>query len=311
LGDLDQCPTCGQNLKGTNLEKHIRELKKQISDLGDQIKKDEPVILEKQREALRKKIHQGTDHTRSFENKADDARASFNRLLPIVAQLQAAIRVTEQRITEHEQAENPYRAQLQQLRKQKTQLAADMTDIKERLQNLEGLIERYKFWVKGFKDVRLYIVDEVLQELELVTNTMLEEIGLIDWNVRYAIEKENKSGTINRGLNVVIQSPTNKDPVKFENWSGGEGQRLRLVSALALSEVLLNYAGVNPNLEALDEPSQHLSKEGVRDLCTYLSDRAKQLSKILLLVDHVTVESSLFTSVITVRKTKKGSYIDV
>lgn len=307
LGDLDNCPTCGQKLKGTSLASHIKELKNNITDLANQIKKGEPVELAKKKETIQNRIHQNVEHTKQFEAKASEARSSLDRLIPIVSQLQAFIRVNEQKIIEDEQAENPYRDQLQQLRKQKTQLVSDMNELKEKLQNIEELLERYKFWVKGFKDVRLYIVDEVLQELEIVTNTMLEEIGLVGWAVQYDIERETKSGTVARGLNVIIQSPTNKEPVKWESWSGGEAQRLRLVSALALSEVLLNYAGVLPNLEILDEPTRGLSN--TNGLVEILANRAAQLNKIVILIDHRTIESASFDSTITVTKTKKGSFI--
>ena len=181
--------------------------------------------------------------------------------------------------------------------------------IRDRLK-LTRLMERTRFWVKGFKDVRLYVIEEVLAELELTTNAALEEVGLVGWKVEYSIEKETKSGTIQRGLNVIIHSPATKTPVRWECWSGGEGQRLRIVGALALSQVLLNYAGIETNLEVLDEPTQHLSAEGVRDCCDFLAARAKQLGRQCWYVDHQSVESTRFASVVTVVKDKRGARIE-
>src|SRR6202035_4690082 len=101
-----------------------------------------------------------------------------------------------------------------------------------------------------------------------------------------------------------------KELVKWRSFSGGENQRLRLIGALALSEVLLNYVGITPTLEILDEPSKSLSRQGVKDLIDYLADRAQNLGKRILLVDHHAYESSKFASVTTVVKDKSGSYIE-
>jgi len=129
------------------------------------------------------------------------------------------------------------RKQLKQYEKQEEEIGREMDKISRR-------VERTKLWVKYFKDIQLYIIEDVLHELELVSNAMLPEIGLEDWSIAYAIERETKSGTTQRGLNVTINSPANKGAVKWNAWSGGEGQRLRIVGALALSEVLLNHADV-------------------------------------------------------------------
>ena len=64
------------------------------------------------------------------------------------------------------------------------------------------------------------------------------------------------------------------------------------------------------SLEILDEPTRGLSDEGVVDLCEFLADRAKQLDRAVIYVDHMSVESSRFTSVLTVVKTAKGSQIE-
>jgi len=145
-----------------------------------------------------------------------------------------------------------------------------------------------------------------LQELELAANVMLEQMGLIGWQLKYATEKETKKGSITRGLNVTVLSPRNDRAVKWECWSGGARQRLRLIGALALSEVLLARVGLEPSLEILDEQCANLSIEGIEDLVDYLHDRAAQLDRVIYLIEHHTVASSKFASTINVVKTTKG-----
>jgi DNA repair exonuclease SbcCD ATPase subunit len=204
---------------------------------------------------------------------------------------------------------NPYIAQIKDIKEHATNVDTALKLGKTEVEKLGRKIVRAQFWVKGFKDVRLYIIEEVLQELELATNAALEDVGLLGWEVKYDIEKETKSGTIQRGLNVTILRPGLKERVRWESWSGGEGQRLRVVGALSLSEVLLDHAGVRTSLEVLDEPAHFMAPDGVRDLTDYLAWRAQGLERSTFYIDHMSIDSARFTSVMTVTKTKDGAHV--
>jgi ABC-type multidrug transport system ATPase subunit len=59
----------------------------------------------------------------------------------------------------------------------------------------------------------------------------------------------------------------------------------------------------------LDEPTQHLSDIGVNDLNDYLAERARQLKRCIFYIDHASVESSKFASVLTIEKGEVGSFL--
>ena len=313
LGEADECPTCGQSLKGTNLNKHKAELKKQLAEVSKKLTKAEASRddLIAQWNELQPKLANSRKAEQTFQHKMEDNGDALQRINPVLSELNAQIGQLEAGAKEKQTEANPYTEQTIDLKRKIKNLKGEYKELEERLKRLSEQIERTNFWVKGFKEVRLYVIEDVLQELELTTNAALADVGLVDWQVQYSVEKELKSGNIQRGLNVMIQSPKDKAPVKWECWSGGEGQRLRLVGALALSEVLLSRAGVEPKLEVLDEPTRGLSDEGVADLCEFLADRAKQLDICVMYIDHMSVESSRFTSVLTVVKTAKGSELVV
>jgi len=310
LGQGGTCPTCGQSVKGTDLAKHQRELFKEASALTKEINAWPPAELTNDLGQAKVLLEDCERKEREYSAKEREERSVIETLTQTIADLKGSMAGLKASSNDRAREANPFAAQLQTHAKRLNELKADEADIKEEIIKLTRLMERTKFWVKGFKDVRLYVIDEVLSELELTTNAVLEEVGLVGWKVAYAIEKETKSGTIQRGLNVAIHSPTNKTPVRWESWSGGESQRLRIIGALALSEVLLNHAGVETNLEILDEPTQHLSAEGVRDCCDFLAARAKQLGRQCWYVDHQSVESARFASVVTVVKDKRGARIE-
>lgn len=313
LGEADECPTCGQPLKGTNLSKHKATIKKELEAVGKKLASTEAAHarLTKEINDFQRTLNTGRTGEREFQARVNANHDALLRLAPTLADLNAQVAQLEAGSKKQQTEANPYTEQVTELKRKIKKLEGEYAELEARLKRLSEQIERTRFWIKGFKEVRLYVIEDVLQELELTTNAALADVGLIDWQVQYSTEKETKSGTIQRGLNVMIQSPKDKAPVKWECWSGGEGQRLRLIGALALSEVLLSRAGVEPKLEILDEPTAHLSSEGVIDLCEFLADRAKQLDKICLYVDHQSVESVRFTSVLTVIKTAKGSELVV
>lgn len=304
----DKCALCGQSIGG-KATKHVREhMLDRIDALDAKVKADKkgPKLLGRVQEIRQEmdRLHATMD---GFRQKADKAKATLDMATPLLAQLKAKVDSADLIEAELKAAENPYHGQLQARRKERDRIKKSVALAEIRLDKLAGQIERTKFWRKAFKDVRLYVVDGILQELEMATNMMLPEVGLAEWQVFYDIEKTTKAGTQSRGLNVFIKSPDNKEPVRWESWSGGEGQRLRIVGALAFSDVLLRHSGVSANIEVLDEPTQHLSGTGVRDLLEFLAGRAKAFERSIFYVDHMSVESAAFASVTTITKDAKGS----
>lgn len=313
FGNGTDCPICNQPVKGTVVDKHIREVKAKIKAIRDNIidRADDLKKLQEAADALDKQIKATRQTLRDKQIKADEAQAKKELHAPRAAELSLKITMLEATLTAGEREANPHQDEVSKLRRETTKLKADIKQAQIDLDALRRAVERNRFWIKGFKDIRLLAIEDVLGELELMTNSSLTEMGLVDWSVRYAIERETKSGKMSRGLNVLIQSPSNAVPVKWECWSGGEGQRLRLCGALALSDVLLNHAGIQPDFEILDEPTKSLSAEGVEDLIDFLADRSKQLQRRTLYVDHMAIESTRFRDVITIVKDANGSRIEL
>jgi DNA repair exonuclease SbcCD ATPase subunit len=297
------CPTCKQPFKESRAQQQalLNEKKTCMKTLA--LTKDYKMkALNAQMEMLLAEADQ-------WQAKARGAQDGLYRINPVMADVKAKLEAVRQDSDRREDEPNPYYDQLKGLQSRKIQLEKDKSERAERLERLGRLLERTRFWVRGFKDLRLHLMAEVLDELELVTNSALEELGLIGWQVFYDVERETKKGTIQRGITVTILS-RNESPVRWESWSGGEGQRLRLLSSLALSEVLLGHVGVEIDTEILDEPTQHLSPEGVTDLCDFLTQRATHLGRRIWYVDHHSMETARFSDVVTVTTDERGTRIE-
>lgn len=304
----DRCTACGQLLKGSAHTKHREQLQKQISALDNAIAEVDSKCRKYLEDVDKNKasLEQLEKHVEELEAKADKAESGRNLYGPALAEARTKLTILQ----EQKEERNPFLDQVSNLKRQVRNTETQLEEMQTRSAELKRQIERTKFWVKGFRDVQLYVLDEVLKEVEIAANAMLPDVGLDGWEMRFDIERETNAGTLQRGLNVSVLSPSNAQAVRWECWSGGEGQRLRLIASLALSEVILAYAGVETNLEALDEPTRGLSREGTADLCAFLAERAVQLGKTTWWVDHQVIESARFTDSVAIIRDKQGTRLE-
>lgn len=304
------CPTCNQTVNQEARKKLEKNIKEQIKELRLQELTKAQAVACSERDRIQLAHSKQQEAAQTFIKMADEARAVLDRLTPKIAEWEAKIKALETIEQEYANQDNPYREQIQHARKYLQETKARQEKLEENLKSRRELCERVRYWVKAFKDIKLYTLEEILQELEITTNSMCDEFGLTGWQVEYDIERETKSGTISRGINITVRSPANKQAVKWGVWSGGEGQRLKLIGSAALSSVLLNHVGVTTNLEIYDEPTESLSREGVADLVDLLAQRAKETKKNIWLVDHHVIESSQFVDIVLVTKDKQGSHFN-
>lgn len=308
LSEARICPTCGQPVKASNIKEHRAELAERKAALAKRMASQLKVRrgLVATGTELTEQLEQYETSIKEFRRRANEAGDVITRLRPEVATLKSQIdsaRAVKEEV-------NPHLETLRDLNERRRDLQNVLKEVKEDVADAQAKAERARYWIKGFKDIKLQLIKEVLEELELVANSMIEEVGLVSWEIRCDIEKETKSGSTQRLINVSISSPESKGFVNWRSWSGGEAGRLKLIGSLALSDVLLGRAGVETNLEILDEPAIYWSTEGVQELCDFLALRAQEQEKTIMFVDHQAVESPRFAEVIKVIKGKEGAYIE-
>jgi DNA repair exonuclease SbcCD ATPase subunit len=216
----------------------------------------------------------------------------------------------KKRLQEKLNETNPYTERVKERQIKKDNLNNKLLLSKDSLQKLNAEHTATSYWVQGFKRVRLFIIEETLRALELEVNNALASLGLVDWQVEFDVERENKSGGVTKGFVVFIRCPSNPEPVRWESWSGGETQRLQLAGDFGLANLIMLQAGLTNTIEFYDEPSNHLSDEGLVDLAETLHQRASEDGKRIILVDHRMPDFGDFAGVITVTKDEEGSTIE-
>lgn len=183
--------------------------------------------------------------------------------------------------------------------------------LEKKKEKLQKEVYCLKFWVKGFKDIRLHILSQARLELEIKINNNLHKLGLTNWSIKLLIDSVTESGGVRSGLSVVVKNPINNLWRPFECWSGGEGQRIRLAGTIGLVD-MLNDRGIGcGNIEVYDEPTQWLSNNGISSLLDILTWRAQSLKKIIVIVDHRGFENFNFKGIFQVIRNRKGSEIKV
>jgi DNA repair exonuclease SbcCD ATPase subunit len=277
-----ECPMCGQKVDLTEQEKKKRNLGREVAAAQTRLTELEKLGVEYNRVKRLK------------ERKAElvqTATVAFN-----------AIGIEEER-------ENVFAALIKTTEAMITATEAELRDLVKEKHVREGHRDDYVYLVKAFKDIRLMMLDESIQTLEIETNSNLTSLGLDDWSIQYLTEAEKKSGGMSKGFTVLVRGPANPEPVKFESWSGAETQLLKLAAALGLSHMILGRAGLTSKVEFYDEPSTHLSQEGVINLVETLHQRAISTGKMIWLVDHSAINFGSFEKVIKVVKDERGSSI--
>lgn len=306
------CPTCGQKISPTH---------DSVKDLQHTLDIDQTALYEvmqsrdateRKREALNVLVATLEDARHGYMTRRREGQSIIDQHAQEIATITAQKQALERETRALERSDNPHAIHAETIRKQIAKVQSDLDDKTDRRDRLHKRVARYRYWQKGFREIKLYVIDEILQEMQLASNAMLEEFGLDGWRIVFEVERETQAGNVTRGLNIFIHSPDNDKAVKWEVWSGGEGQRLRIIGALSLAEVLLNHAGVVPSLEVLDEPTRSMSANGARDLCEFLADRAKRLRRRVFLIDHLSRESARFAGRLVVQRSgRSGSRLDL
>lgn len=305
------CPTCGQGLSKDAQAKEVERALRVIEAVESVIRK-----LKAEEETRWLDVEDMLRESNEEERTHDAARQELENAGRELAAARRDFDVKEReldrledRSEEIEEEENPY-AGMQ--RKAKAQVAALQEDLRALRRQLDASQERYgllTYWARGFKEIRLQEIAEALSELEIEVNSAVTALGLVDWELRFQVDKETKGGGLRRGFNVLVRSPHNPRPTPWEAWSGGEGQRLRLAANAGLSDLIRSRKGTTLNLEVWDEPTNGLSPEGIRDLLEFLAERARNEQRQIFIVDHRAFDFGGFAGTATIVKAPSGSRI--
>src|SRR3990167_9278403 len=315
----DECTACGQEIPKAYKTKQVKEVTKQIADLEKTIQAHNTEIstINSKYEIIQKQLVIKNNEFETIKRKQDElskkiatTSAEEKLLLNKIQNAETALTSHRKIIVEWEGKKNPYEQEVENCVKELEKLDEDREKLDTAIQDLTNTIEGIEYWTKTFKEIRLYVAEEILTNLEVRVNNYMNDLGLNGWAIKFDVEKENRSGGISKGFHIMITSPKSDESVLWEAWSGGEAQPLRLAGTLGLSDLILQSMGIQSNMLILDEPTSHMNIDGVGHLLDLLYAKAEQDGKQIWVVDHVSAHDfGGFTKVLQVINTDSGSLI--
>ena len=336
-----KCSKCGNIIKGDHIDKEIMEIeekkkgfakKKKELELEKKKQQNEIAILENRKNEFGEKIKAYLEDIESISKKLAQVNSDITLLKKRVGDNEREIEfrkdqieTEKKRFIEYEKVlldyrkeikkirntENPYTKLKEEAERKQRQYRKKIRDLKTELKEAKAPQVIAKDWIKGFRNVRLMVVEEALEELQLITNVNIERLGLEDWTIEYLVDRETKKKTIKKGFEVYVRSPHNTELVPIKAYSGGERGRLRLGSTFGLSDFLVDRNGTDFDIRFHDEPTQWLSPEGIDDLLNFLKEEADSKNRKIFIVDQNELESGYFDTITTIIKDKKrGSYVE-
>ena len=299
------CPECGQTVSAKHLREKLAEAGQAVEDAL--AARDEAQAADDAQAQVVKDLDAKIDQLEKDKKAAADAERKLQEYDDDIADLTEDVEDAQKKVDDLEKATNPHNATVDDLNDRLDKIDDELKKAEDELQACQEDLQDAKYWVDAFRDIRLKRLEDALRELEMTTTRYSEQLGLYDWRIGFATERETKSGATKVGFSVMLFPPEQNEPVRWSSYCGGEVQRWQLAATFGLSEILLARAGLNPNMEVYDEPTKGLSPRGVATLIEMLHDRAIEQGKAIFLVDHHALDTGLFDGVLKVTMNKGSS----
>lgn len=304
LAKHEHCPLCGQGLEGhrdggdlslTLAEDAVADAREWEDRTGQ--------VLEQAAAALNRAT-KAVDVARQGVTRADSTTRLVRRDRERVGHDLDAMEAKDDDLAA---TKNPWLDMLERRTAEIERLGADRVTCLSQIDAADSKRILFKNWSGWCKDIRLSLIAEALDQLEIEAAAQAHALGLVDWRLQFDVDREGKNGQLQRGFLTTVISPHNDEPVPWEAWSGGESQRLRLSGQMGLSNLIRRRTGASLAIEVWDEPTQWVGEEGVIDLLEALRERSEREGLQIWVVDHRSFGYGGFNGSIGVIKERDGS----
>lgn len=312
---VGECPICFQVITNELLEKNLSHLKILIEK-----KRGEENKLIEEYEKLEKKQKNIENELEKFEDlKTEEQKLKSNEKKIIIKlnelqvdsrgkELLKEIAGYERELEQEKNRKNPY---IEQIKKQELKIKDFEEEIKRNINELnkiDNIIKYLDFWKEGFSNrgIKSLLMDSILDNFANKTSNYIEMLSSGTINIEFSTQKELKTGGTSENFDIII---TNEDGIrrKYENYSGGQKQKIRLAVSWALSDLIMERFDKHYNIEIIDECDHSLDELGRAKIIEVMKKRNKQ---IFLISQHSDMQSK-FDNIIQVNYENGRSSIEV
>jgi len=296
------CPTCGTVLEKIDrsvFEDKIAELEQEVAERAQEV-----TILEKNLRLceevessteLKVRLSEISTQMSATKSLLEKARTTENLVTKYSAEDEAfkkEIRSLFQRLeaAQNEKSQD-FSDKIEELQKKITKKRKDSKIIAEDLDGLMQLGKAYTDLKDGFREVKSYVFQGILQELNRKANKYLAE--LFEVPVKLLFSNTSEEGDISKIFCSVTIEGTER-PLGL--YSGGQFRRIQLAVDFALSDVIGARSDRPINLIILDEAFKDLSSTSMEKVLNLLTS----MKKNAILIEHNEVFKSVVSNVFEV-----------
>ena len=296
------CPECGGELDATSGSLKIKKdgLEASIEE------------AEKKESKLFKILNSFEEESRKANQESEDMQAEAGQHSNAIV----VARMNEESLQKEVQSANSnldrMKSSVDTLMKAIEDLGESTVEINKKLtksrrlqKDAELKMNLESFWIDGFKRIRLLAADNAATNLARLATAQLAELGLPEWELSFVMEKETASGTSSKKFHAIITNPRTEESIPWKAWSGGESQRCRIATDMAMATLVSTTSGNTSNIEFWDEPTRHLNPLGVEQLLQAFKTRAMREGKAIFVIDHRSAEFP-FDGTLHITKSAEG-----
>jgi len=308
---VGNCPTCNQPITGEHLKKEISVHNKNIEQFKKQSTEIETQALEEGK--LLKKIEIDIKHLEKVKEKNEQLQRLIYEAKTLVLRCEKSPEEQRHRISlenievslkDIENRVNPYKKQEEERKSTLFDLVKQSKDIKTDIEALNQETQYYRFWVDGFKSIRISLFGIMLDRFQSFAQDLLSQYSS-ELQIQFSTERETRSGTMKEEFDISI-TDSSGTTLSYEMYSGGEKQKIRLSIAMALASMIKDDCGKDFNFIAFDEPNDALDEVG-KEVNFEVFTKLAMGGKAVLVTDHDSIFKDKFDySIMVVKKDDKS-----
>lgn len=187
-------------------------------------------------------------------------------------------------------------------------ISSDVHKVEKEIFDLEYESSILSDLVKEFQAIGIKLMDDALYTISNYANRYLSEL-MSGWYVKFSTDKEMSSGETKTRLNITVVSSDGLES-SINKLSGGEEQRIRVATTLAIADYLSEQKGISVPFQVFDESMIFLSPEGSDNILQMLRNRAIEKAIPIFFIDHKSDDSQYFDGKILIRKENGESRLE-
>jgi DNA repair exonuclease SbcCD ATPase subunit len=252
------CPTCGQEVQKDSCEDIVIPDDTELKDKHDYLKEEHTRVMLECAHLINKK-----NENSLLKEKVQHLQEQKNQITREIERV--------------ERLDNPYLDKLEELSINKKKLYNKLEVINQSILLQNTLQTRYEYLKDGFKQIKSYVFQSLLSELNRSTNRYLNELFEVPASIIF--DNISDDGEISK-IKTTVMLDGNERSLGL--LSGGQFRRVQLAVDFALSDIVAQRSKNPINVKILDEAFKDLSEPSMERIVGVL----QKMSGCTILIEH-------------------------